>query len=156
VDTRLTVRLLASYQDTLDFGAALCIGMLALACGLHVPPTTLVMGFASARGVLMASSIVNDLDLDDMMRWGKTMLVMPLACLKHLLSQAASATHEYEILDDSPSEARAIYAGKLKVSQPSLIYILAYLGSDTVACGLLAGDAAGRCDAHRPGASRRL
>jgi hypothetical protein len=42
---------------------------------------------------------------------------MPLACLKYLLSQAASATHEYEILEESPSEARAIYAGKLKVSQ---------------------------------------
>jgi hypothetical protein len=130
--------------------------MLALACGLHVPETTLVVGFASPRGVMMASSNVDDLDLDDLMGWGKTMLVMPLACLKYLLSQAASATHEYEILEESPSEARAIYAGKLKVSQPSLIYILAYLGSDTVACVLLGGDAAGGCDAHRPGASRRL
>lgn len=119
MDTRLTGRLFASHQDTWDFGAALCVGMLALACGLHVPVTTLVVGFASPRGVMMASSNVDDLDLDDLMGWGKTLLVMPLACLKYLLSQAASATHEYEILEDSPSETRAIYAGKLKVSQPS-------------------------------------
>lgn len=77
----------------------------------------LVVGFVSPRGVMMASSNVDDLDLDDLMEWGKTLLVMPFACLKHLLSQAASATHEFEILEEGPSEPRAIYAGKLKVSQ---------------------------------------
>jgi hypothetical protein len=91
--------------------------MLALACGLKVPRTTVVVGLASPRGVMMAKDEMCDIDVDSFIEWEKKILVLPLACLKLLLSRSASAEHEYVVLEESPSEMRAVYAGRLKVSE---------------------------------------
>jgi hypothetical protein len=96
--------------------------MLALACGLQVPYETVVLGLASARGVMMASTHVEHIDLKDLMGWGKTVVLMPLPCLKLLLATAHSAEHEYVVLEEGPSEMRAVYAGQLKVSWMQRLY----------------------------------
>lgn len=96
--------------------------MLALACGLQVPYETVVLGLASPRGVMMASTHVEHIDLKDLIGWGKTIVVMPLACLKLLLATAHSAEHEYVVLEEGPSEMRAVYSGQLKVSWTQRLY----------------------------------
>lgn len=99
----------------MDFGAALCVGMLALVCGLHVPRTTVVVGLASPRGLLMASSDKDYIDLDHHIRLKRTMIVLPLECLKYLMRKASSG-NEYVVLHESSSEMRAVYKDKIKVS----------------------------------------
>lgn len=104
-------------QDTLSFGAALAVGMIALACGLQLPVTTVVVGHISAQGVTVASGTVDYHDLNHLVKLKKTLLVLPLANLKYLLQKAGSADHGYEVVAEGTSDMRAVYAGTLKVGQ---------------------------------------